>query len=86
MRHVHLNALAEGDLIGIWRYTSGQWGAEQADNYLDELDQGIAQLAHNAAMGAERGNVRSGYRVSANEVRIIRVLHGQMDPDTHLRE
>jgi toxin ParE1/3/4 len=46
-----------------WLYTFEQWNAAQADRYLDELDDGIQQLADNPEMGAKRDYVREGYRV-----------------------
>ncbi len=97
MREIYLSAAAESDLVGIWRYTQGRWGQIQADRYLEELEQGISQLAGDAGIGVERGHVRIGYRVlfvsrhavyykfNAREIRIVRVLHGRMDPEVHLR-
>lgn len=60
MRRIRKHALAESDLIGIWQYSFEQWNAVQADNYLDELESGIRQLADNPEMGAERDYVRGG--------------------------
>lgn len=45
MRRIRKHALAESDLIGIWQYTFERWDAAQADKYLDELNDGIQQLA-----------------------------------------
>jgi toxin ParE1/3/4 len=95
-RKIHTSALAESDLIGIWAYSFQQWDEAQADKYLDELDRGIALLADNSALGSKRDHVREGYRVlfinrhaiyytvTTSTIRIIRVLHEQMDPDKHL--
>jgi toxin ParE1/3/4 len=96
MRRIRKHALVESDLIAIWRYSFEQWNAVQADNYLDELDSGIRQLADNPEMGAERDYVREGYRVlfinshavyytvTSSAIHIVRVLHGRMDPGKHL--
>jgi len=96
MRKIRKHALAESDLIGIWQYTFEQWDAAQADEYLDELDHGIRQLADYPEMGAKRDYVREDYRVlfinshavyytvTLSAIHIIRVLHGQMDPGRHL--
>lgn len=96
MRRIRKHALAESDLMSIWQYTFGQWDAVQADKYLDELNDGIQQLADNPEMGVKRDYVREGYRVlfvnshavyytvTTSAIHIIRVLHGQMDPGRHL--
>ena len=96
MRKIHVHALAESDLIGIWQSSIGEWGETQADKYLDQLDSGIRKLADNPELGARRDYVRDGYRVlvigshavyytvTPGTVHIIRVLHGRMDPDRHL--
>jgi toxin ParE1/3/4 len=93
---IRKRALAESDLIGIWHYTFEQWGAAQADKYLDELNDGIQQLAENPEMGMKRDYVREGYRVlfvnshavyytvTSSAIHIVRALHGQMDPGRHL--
>lgn len=95
-RTIRIHALAESDLIGIWQYTFEQWGSAQADTYLDELSNGITQLADNPEIAAARDFVREGYRVlfvnshavyytvTASAIHVIRVLHGQMDPLKHL--
>ncbi len=96
MRQIRKSALAESDLIDIWRYTFESWNAAQADQYLDELDDGIRLLADNPEMGATRDYVREGcrvllinshavyYTVAPSAIHIVRVLHGQMDPGGHL--
>jgi len=63
MRKIHVQALAESDLIGVWQYSFEQWDAAQADKYLDELDKGIRALVDNPELGNKRDYVREGYRV-----------------------
>jgi toxin ParE1/3/4 len=96
MHKIHVHALAESDLVDIWRYTFEEWGETQADKYLDELDSRIRKLADNPEWGKRCDHVRNGYRVlfagshavyytvTVDIVYIIRVLHGRMDPDRHL--
>jgi toxin ParE1/3/4 len=96
MRKIHVRALAESDLIGIWQYSFEEWGADLADKYLDELDSNIKVLADNPDLGINRDYVREGYRVlfvashavyytvTPSTIHIIRVLHGRMDPARHL--
>lgn len=89
-------AKAKEDLLGIWHYTAGRWGEDQADRYLDLLDHAIAGLRDNPRLGADYGHVRSGYRrlkagshsifykFDAAGVEIVRVLHVRMDVDDGL--
>jgi toxin ParE1/3/4 len=96
MRKIHINELAESDLIGIWQYSFEEWGAVRADKYLDELDSKIKLLPDNPDLGIKRDYVSDGYRVlfvashavyytvTPTTIHVIRVLHGQMDPDRHL--
>lgn len=63
---------------------------------MGEIEQAIASLADNIGIGTDRGYVRSGYRAlrinshvvyyltSEINIRIIRVLHGRMDPGKYL--
>lgn len=37
MAEYRLSPAAERDLEGIWTYTAQQWGAKQADQYIDIL-------------------------------------------------
>jgi toxin ParE1/3/4 len=93
---INKHARADNDLLDIWEYTFEECGADQADKYLDELDQHIRLLAKNPDLGSRRDHIREGYRVlfanrhavyyivSPSAVHIIPVLHSQMDPDRHL--
>ena len=96
MRKICLHALAENDLIDIWVYSFEEWDELQADKYLDKLHTAINSLASNPELGVRRDNVREGYRalivnrhaiyyrLTPSTVEIVRVLHGQMDPERHL--
>ena len=87
---------AQNDLKDIYRYELRQWGAAQSDKYLAALKSQFWSLTKQALIGTERPellpDVRSlpiqshtlFYRVSANRVEIIRVLHGRQDPKRHL--
>ncbi|RKT38009.1 type II toxin-antitoxin system RelE/ParE family toxin [Thiocapsa rosea] len=87
---------AREDLKGIWRYSFTEWGEAQADRYLAEIDAGIARLKEHPELGKSRDDLRAGYRslrinqhvvfylVTPSVVRIVRVLHVRMDPDSHL--
>jgi toxin ParE1/3/4 len=96
MRRIVPTRLANSDLIDVWAYTRDRWDAEQADKYLDALDKAMRNLARNPELGARRDYVRKGcrvllvhrhaiyYTVTPSAIRILRVLHGRMDPSSHL--
>jgi toxin ParE1/3/4 len=87
---------AESDLIGIWVYTCEEWGVDQADKYLDQLETGMQQLINHPSLGANYAHVLSGYRrlqvehhavfyqVLESEMLIVRVLHEDMDAPERL--
>jgi len=69
----------------------------QADRYSELLHARIGTIAGNPSFGSDYGFVRDGLRRYesvahaicfqriAEGVRILRVLHGRMDPGRHLR-
>ncbi|XKF15845.1 type II toxin-antitoxin system RelE/ParE family toxin [Halomonas sp. BLK-85] len=87
---------AESDLTGIWLYTCEEWGVDQADVYLDQLEAGVNQLINYPSLGADYAHVLPGYRrlqvkhhavfyqVNEPEVLIVRVLHEDMDAPRRL--
>jgi len=87
---------AESDLIGIWVYTCEEWGVDQADKYLDQLEAGMQQLINHPSLGANYAHVLPGYRrlqvehhavfyqVLESEMLIVRVLHEDMDAPERL--
>jgi toxin ParE1/3/4 len=89
---------AESDLTGIWIYTCEEWGVDQADIYLDQLEAGMSQLINHPSLGANYAHVLAGYRrlqiehhavyyqVLELEVLVVRVLHEEMDAPQRLLE
>ncbi len=87
---------AEADLTGIWMYTCEEWGVDQADIYLDQLEAGMNQLINHPSLGANYAHVLPGYRrlqvehhavfyqVLEPEVLVVRVLHEDMDAPRRL--
>ena len=87
---------ARADLEEIWEYSARRWGQEQADSYLKT----IAKAAADAAAGRLRSRgvdfVRPGlrkarcvrhfiyFRKRNDGIRVVRVLHDQMDETLHL--
>ncbi|MFI8481620.1 type II toxin-antitoxin system RelE/ParE family toxin [Pseudomonas sp. NPDC078700] len=87
---------AQNDLKDIYRYGLDQWGRNHCESYLAKLKNQFWLLTQQPLMGTERPelmpNTRSFhieshtlfYRVIANRVEVIRVLHGRQDPQRHL--
>ena len=91
---------AQIDLENIWLYTFEEWSLEQADYYFDLIMDEIEYISKNPKSGKDYSNVRKGYfrsrikshfifyRINLKEekVEIIRILHQQMDIDSHINE
>ena len=89
---------AEIDLENIWLYTFEEWSLEQADYYFDLLMNEIEYISINPKCGKDYNNIRKGYfrskikshfifyRINLKEekIEVIRVLHQQMDIESHL--
>jgi toxin ParE1/3/4 len=98
MLKLNITPKAESDLIGIWVYTCEEWGVDQADNYLNQLEIGMKQLISHPSLGMNYAHVLSGYRrlqvehhavfyqVLESEVLVVRVLHEDMDAPERLLE
>ena len=91
-----LRALALQDLEEIWDYTLEQWGAEQAERYLNALFTCFDDLAENPELGKERKVLKQGYRsfpqgrhvifymISQTEIEIIGIVHQSVDVNQHI--
>ncbi|KAA9129665.1 type II toxin-antitoxin system RelE/ParE family toxin [Marinihelvus fidelis] len=96
MRPLRITPDAESDLVGIWIYTCEEWGVERADAYLDSLEAGMKQLVQHPSLGADYTHILPGYRrlqiehhaafykLTEQEVLIVRVLHEEMDAPSRL--
>ena len=96
MRTLVISERAEADLREIWRWSYGQFGEDQADRYLEQLDDGLQKCGEEPEGGKHRDTIRPGYRsklvrkhivfytFTDDEVLIQRVLHGSMDPSRHV--
>ncbi len=95
-RALVISERAEADLREIWRWSYERFGEDQADLYLDQLDDGLRRCGAEPEDGKQREAVRSGYwsrlvrkhiafyTFTDDEVLIQRVLHGSMDPLRHV--
>ena len=91
---------AEIDLENIWLYTFEEWSQVQADYYYDLIIDEIEYISENPKSGKDYNEVRKGYfrsRVKSHfifykinlkeeKIEIIRILHQQMDVDSHINE
>ncbi|MHC4390096.1 MAG: type II toxin-antitoxin system RelE/ParE family toxin [Planctomycetota bacterium] len=96
MRALVVSERAEADLREIWRWSYHQFGEDQADRYLDQLDEGLQTCGAEPEGGRQRDAVRPGYwsklirkhvafyTFTDDEVLIQRVLHGSMDPPRYV--
>jgi len=97
VNHYLLSPAAQADLEQIWDYTRDRWGADQAEEYLRELQRAIERASANPRIGRACDEIRPGYRKLAAgshtlfyrvateaTIDIVRVLHQRMDVDHHL--
>lgn len=98
MRLIVSRAAAD-DLEGIWLYTVEHWSVEQADRYVRLILDAFDRIKRDPGAGKTFGHVRLGYlglkagshvvfyrpNHTDRTIEIIRVLHGQMDPESRLK-
>ena len=84
------------DLKDIYQYGLQHWGQAPSERYLAAIKDQFWLLTQQPLMGTERPELPPEtrsipieshtlfYRVTANAVEIIRVLHGRQDPQRHL--
>jgi len=96
MAEYRLSPAAERDLEGIWKYTSREWGLEQAERYTDLLTAAFKVLAEAPKSAPACDHIRRGYgrrtvarhmiyfRITDYGIAIIRILHERMDAPHHL--
>lgn len=87
------------DLEEIWHYTFMAWSAEQADEYIDDIQSAIDQLVINSRLGMRCDEILPGYfklfvkhhyifyrlNSSIGELQIVRVLHESMNINQNLK-
>ncbi|MBX2808689.1 MAG: type II toxin-antitoxin system RelE/ParE family toxin [Cellvibrionaceae bacterium] len=96
MLRIDKRPLAEEDLIDIWMYGCGKWGAAQADTYADGIESTLNSLAHSPKKHRLRKNFRPPvriyhyvshliiYTIEEHSITVVRVLHKSMDIKQHL--
>jgi toxin ParE1/3/4 len=90
MLPIHLQVKAKADLKNILQHSVEQWGLTRAEQYYDDLSDGINSLKENPKLGFARDDIKAGYRqlaiekhhvfyrLSSTQIRIIRILHDKM--------
>jgi len=88
---IKLSDLAVQDMVGIEDYTARTWDDNQADEYLNQLEQRFYWLAEHVGVGKPRDEIAQGlssfpqgrhiifYRNSGSILEVARVLHQSMD-------
>lgn len=91
-----LTSDAQSDLIEIRRYTLANWGIQQSQKYLSEMQQTMQLLAESPTLGKPRPDIESGafsfpyvshviyYLQHQEQIIVFGVLHKRMVPTTHL--
>ena len=76
-------------------FTLRQWGAEQANHYIDTLTAAFSELARSPKTAPACDPIRPGYRrrsverhtvyfrITAYGIAIVRILHDRMDAPRH---
>jgi toxin ParE1/3/4 len=90
-----LRPRAHADLDEIWDYTADRWGLDQAETYTRQLWKDIATVADRPKLGRECPEVRPGYRkfpsgshvlfyrLTADGIDVVRILHQRMNYERH---
>jgi toxin ParE1/3/4 len=88
---------ARDDLGGIYKFGLQHWGVTQSSNYLEMIKALLFRLTEQPKMGIEREELLPDtrsfaiethvvfYRLRADQVEIIRILHGRQDPKRHIK-
>lgn len=83
---------ANRDLVEILHWTEAQFGRDQASSYLRELHRALKFAAANPGLLRPASDIRPGLwkyvvashvvyaRTAPGELRVLRVLHGRMEP------
>jgi len=86
-----LSTEADQDLEEIFNYTYSHYGFNQASKYLTEIEDLVWRLVKNPYIGKERNELKPGlrsfpkgshvifYRILADRVFVVRVLHASQD-------
>ena len=97
MAEYRLRPKARSDIDAIWDFTVQTWGVQQARYYVNSLRDICTELAGNPELGKCRDELYKGLRVYPsgkhlvfyliieNGIDVVRILHGSMDVQRHLK-
>lgn len=95
MRYV-LSPRAQADIDEIWEYSADRWDINQANRYIAQIRKAVEAIASDPRRGRSCDEIRQGYRrfsagshvlffrIVADQVDVVRVLHQSMDFGRHL--
>lgn len=98
MTAVRYSSGAEEDLENIVEYTLRTWGEAQVFRYLNAIEDCCERLAENPMLGRSCEEIRPGlrrmeegrhvifYRQRANGIRVSRILHQSMAPESRFMD
>ena len=96
MNKIVIKPEAESDLEKIYTFTFHRWGLKQAENYVDELAEGMKLLARQPSIGKiykfaaihyRTFHINRHiifYRIEGELCVIIRILHDSMEIKSHI--
>ena len=96
-RQLVIAPAARNDLEDIYHFGLRQWGQSRSESYLAMIREHFWRLTQQPLLGTERPELLPDcrsvilerhilfYRVSANRIEILRVLHGRQDPQRNLK-
>jgi toxin ParE1/3/4 len=96
MRALRLSPKAFSDLDGIWEHSAREWGMDQAETYLREINRAFEILRRTPEIATAVDHVRLGLRrfpsgshviflrFTTERLDVVRILHGRMDARSHL--
>lgn len=95
MKALAFSPAAQADIGEIWDYSADNWGADQADRYVDDIRDACLAVAAGLKSG-RTVDVRPGYlkvssgshivyfRDRGDRLEIIRILHAMQDVERNL--
>jgi toxin ParE1/3/4 len=87
---------AHRDLSDIWDFTAAQWGSDQAELYIRDIQRVFELIADQPQLARSCDEIRPGYfrfpagshivffRRSVDGIAVVRVLHARMDHERQL--